>query len=98
MRRYTKIIGTLGPCQFIRRNDHQDGLPGDGCGPPEFSHGTHAQHQAMIDLVRKVNPKKKFSRHDLAGPGRLSYQDRAFQKKVLLQKKMRPGICPLIPS
>ena len=86
MSRYTKIIGTLGPASSSEEMIIKMASRGMDVARLNFSHGTHAQHQAMIDLVRKVNRKRNFRvtiLQDLEG-----YRIRIghFKKKVLLQK------------
>src|SRR3989338_423744 len=86
MRRYTKIIGTLGPASSSEEMIIKMASRGMDVARLNFSHGTHAKHQAMIDLVRKVNRKRNFRvtiLQDLEG-----YRIRIghFKKKVLLQK------------
>ncbi|MCK5180871.1 MAG: pyruvate kinase, partial [Candidatus Omnitrophica bacterium] len=59
MQRYTKIICTLGPASFDERVIRKMAARGMDVARVNFSHGIHAQHQAMIDAVRIVNKKHK---------------------------------------
>ena len=67
----TKIIATVGPASASERM--LTSLIEDGVGIVRlnFSHGTHAQHQQVIDIVRTINQTQ--GRHiallqDLQGP------------------------------
>ena len=86
MRRYTKIIGTLGPASSSEAMIAKMASRGMDVARLNFSHGTHAQHQNLINLVRKINYAHKFNvtiLQDLEG-----YRIRIgrFKKTVILQK------------
>jgi len=68
--RYTKIICTLGPASNNETMLIKMATRGMNVARINFSHGTHEQHQKMIDLVRGVNKKEGFKISllgDLAG-------------------------------
>jgi len=55
MKRYTKIICTLGPSSNSESMIEKMALRGMDVARINFSHGDHQQHQKMIDAVRAVN-------------------------------------------
>jgi len=57
MSRYTRIICTLGPASSTEDVIVKMASRGMDVARLNFSHGTHASHQRMIDLVRLVNLK-----------------------------------------
>ena len=61
MRRYTKIIATLGPASSSGEMIAKMASRGMDVARLNFSHSTHAQHQSSIDLVRQINTKNKYS-------------------------------------
>lgn len=57
MSRYTKIICTLGPASNSEEMILKMSQRGMNVARINFSHGSHKQHQVMIDKVRYVNEK-----------------------------------------
>ena len=57
MKRYTKIICTLGPVSSSEEMIKKMAIRGMNVARINFSHGDHLQHQHMIDAVRAVNKK-----------------------------------------
>lgn len=57
----TKIICTLGPASATETIIRKMTLVGMDVARLNFSHGTHAQHKALLETVRCVN--KKYRRH-----------------------------------
>jgi len=57
----TKIICTLGPASSTETLIRKMVLLGMDVARLNFSHGTHAQHKARLDIVRRIN--KKYRRH-----------------------------------
>ena len=59
MSRYTKIVCTLGPASSDERVIQKMVTNGMNVARVNFSHGSHAQHQALIGTVRTVDKKHK---------------------------------------
>jgi pyruvate kinase len=57
----TKIIATIGPASSSRTILRKMMLAGMDVARLNFSHGSHAEHQYRIDLIRQLN--KKYRRH-----------------------------------
>jgi len=55
MKRFTKIICTLGPASSSEGMIAKMAFRGMNVARINFSHGSHASHQKMIDLIRVVN-------------------------------------------
>ena len=58
MKRYTKIICTLGPASNDESMIEKMALRGMDVARINFSHGSRQQHQAMMDAVRAVNKQR----------------------------------------
>lgn len=58
--RYTKIICTIGPASFTEEVITKMAARGMNIARLNFSHGDHAQHLRVIQLIREVNKKYGF--------------------------------------
>ena len=88
MKRDTKILATLGPASSNEKILAKMAVKGMNTARLNFSHGSHSDHQKLLDLVRKVNRKYKTDvkiLQDLEG-----YRIRVghFKKPKKLQKGM----------
>ncbi len=86
MKRFTKIICTLGPASSTEEMIVKMASRGMNVVRINFSHGTYKQHKHKMDLVKKVNEKYHYSigiLQDLAG-----YRIRVgeFKKSKILNK------------
>ena len=71
MTRKAKIVATVGPASQNEETLEQLILAGMNVARMNFSHGTHEQHSARLDLIRKVSKKLGVSvgiLQDLQGP------------------------------
>ncbi len=89
MKRQTKILCTLGPASQKKDILIKMCKAGMDMARLNFSHGTHAQHQKVIDTIRtinKTNKKKLFILQDLEG-----YRIRIghLKKPIVLEKGKR---------
>ena len=55
--RKTKIVCTIGPACSDEATLREMCLAGMNVARLNFSHGTHAEHQVLIDLIKKVREK-----------------------------------------
>jgi len=70
MKRFTKIICTLGPVSSSEEMIVKMASRGMNVTRINFSHGSHQEHRQKIDLVRKINEKYNYNigiLQDLAG-------------------------------
>ena len=85
--RRTKIICTIGPASDNEETLTQMCLAGMNVARLNFSHGDHEEHQAKIDLIKKVREKLDLPiaiMLDTKGP---EYRIKTFaNKKVMLKE------------
>ena len=86
MKRYTRIICTLGPVSSSENMIRKMAMRGMDVARINFSHGDHQQHQKMIDAVRSVNRKYGFSVSILIDLEGYRIRIGKFTKEILLKK------------
>ena len=86
MKRYTKIICTLGPASSDEAVIHKMALRGMDVVRINFSHGNHQQHQKKVNTVRTVNKKHGFKMKVLADLEGYRIRLGEFKKAIHLEK------------
>lgn len=86
MKRYTRIICTLGPASNDESMIAKMALRGMNVARINFSHGNHQQHQKMVDAVRHVNKKHGFNVTLLADLEGFRIRIGRFKKHIVLKR------------
>lgn len=86
MKRYTKIICTLGPASSEEPMITKMAIRGMDVARINFSHSDHAHHQGMIDQVREINQKHGFKIGVLIDLEGYRIRVGRFKKNIILPK------------
>ena len=89
MKRYTKIICTLGPSSSSESIIAKMALRGMDVARINFSHGDRQQHQKMIDAVRAINRKHGFAVSILIDLEGYRIRIGRFKKNITLERNQR---------
>jgi len=89
MKRYTKIICTLGPSSNSESMIKKMALRGMDVARINFSHGNHLQHQKMIDAVRAVNEQHNLAVSILIDLEGYRIRIGRFKKNITLKRSQR---------
>ena len=89
MKRYTKIICTLGPVSSDEKIITKMASRGMNVARINFSHQDQQGHRKMIDLVRAVNKKHGFQVSILADLEGYRIRIGRFKKNIILKKNQR---------
>jgi len=89
MKRYTKIICTLGPSSCDESVIEKMALRGMNVARINFSHGSRQQHQKMIDAVRAVNQRQGFDVSILIDLEGYRIRLGRFKKSISLKRNQR---------
>jgi len=89
MKRYTKIICTLGPASNSESMIEKMALRGMDVARINFSHGDRQQHQKMIDAVRAVNKQRNIAISILIDLEGYRIRIGRFKKNIVLKQNQR---------